>query len=132
MASSRLRTALALSVTLAFFLGVPFDTSTGGGGRSSAYSPVSVASGSSHRSILSSHRSSIKCESCPRDNRGKIKRDPKAKSEFKRSNPKPPGCDHCEVDHIVPLSRGGRDDPSNMQWLPRAQHQDKTRRDLRP
>jgi hypothetical protein len=125
MASSRLRTALALSVTLAFFLGVPFDTSAGGGGRSSAYSPVSVASGSSHRS-------SIKCESCPRDNRGKIKRDPKAKSEFKRSNPKPPGCDHCEVDHIVPLSRGGRDDPSNMQWLPKTQHQDKTKRDLRP
>jgi hypothetical protein len=38
MASSRLRTALALSVTLAFLLGVPFDTSAGDGGRSSAYS----------------------------------------------------------------------------------------------
>jgi hypothetical protein len=34
--------------------------------------------------------------------------------------------------HIVPLSKGGRDDPSNMQWLPKGQHQDKTKRDLRP
>ena len=25
-----------------------------------------------------------------------------------------------------------RDDSSNMQWLPKAQHQDKTKRDLRP
>jgi hypothetical protein len=132
MASSRLRTVLALSVMLAFFLGVPFDMSVGGGGRSSAYSPRSAASGSSHRSILSSSRSSIKCEICPRDSRGRIKRDPKAKSVFKRTNPKPPGCDRCEVDHIVPLSRGGRDDPSNMQWLPKAQHQDKTRSELRP
>ena len=132
MASSRLRTALALSVTLAFFLGVPFDTSARGGGRSSGYTPRSSSSASSHRSTLSSSRSSIKCESCPRDSHGKIKRDPNAKSEFKRTNPKPPGCDRCEVDHIVPLSKGGRDDPSNMQWLPKAQHQDKTKRDLRP
>ena len=25
-----------------------------------------------------------------------------------------------------------RDDPSNIQWLPKGQHEDKTRRDLRP
>jgi len=131
MTTSRLRTALALAVTLAFFLGVPFDTSAGGG-RSGGDTPRFSSSVSSHRSALSSSRSSIKCESCPRDNRGKIKRDPSAKSEFKRTNPKPPGCDRCEVDHIVPLSKGGRDDPSNMQWLPKAQHQDKTKRELRP
>jgi hypothetical protein len=91
MASSRLRTALALSVTLAFLLGVPFDTSAArGGGRSSAYSHRFLSAASSHRSALSSSRSSIKCESCPRDSRGKIKRDPNAKSEFKRANPNPP------------------------------------------
>jgi 5-methylcytosine-specific restriction endonuclease McrA len=132
MVSSRLRTALALSVTLAVLLGVPFDTLARGSGRSHAYTPRSSSSASSHRSTLSSSRSSNKCESCSRDSQGKIKRDPNAKSEFKRTNPKPPGCDHCEVDHIVPLSKGGRDDPSNMQWLPKAQHQDKTKRDLRP
>jgi hypothetical protein len=89
MVSSRLRTALALSVTLAFLLGVPFDTSARGGGRTSGYTPHSY-SASSHRSALSSGRSGIKCESFPRDNLGKIKRDPNAKSEFKRTNPKPP------------------------------------------
>jgi hypothetical protein len=134
MPSSLFRTALALLLTLAFLLGLPFDSWARSGGHASGYSsrPSSSGSGGSHRSALSSSRSSIKCEGCPRDSRGKIKRDPSAKSEFKRTHPKPPGCDRCEVDHIVPLSKGGRDDPSNMQWLPKAQHQDKTKRDLRP
>ncbi len=66
----------------------------------------------------------------PGDSHGKIKRDPNATSEFKRTHTKPPGCNQCEVDHIVPLSKGSRDDPSNMQWLPKAQHREKTKRDL--
>jgi len=37
-----------------------------------------------------------------------------------------------DVNQSVPLSRGGRDDLSNLQWLPKALHQEKTRRDLRP
>jgi len=132
MVSSRLRTALSLTVTLAFLLGVPVDTSARGGGRSSAYSPRSSASGSNHRSTLSSSRSGVNCEACPRDSHGNIKRDPNALTEFKRTHPKPSPCNKSEVDHIVPLSKGGRDKPSNMQWLPREQHQDKTRPDLRP
>jgi hypothetical protein len=106
MASSRLRTVLALSLMLAFLLGAPFDASAGGSGRSSGYTPRSSSSASSHRSALSSSRSSIKCESHPRDSHGKIKRDPKAPSELKRTNLKLPGC-RCEVDHIVPLSKAG-------------------------
>lgn len=72
------------------------------------------------------------CESCPRDSRSKIKRDPNAVSEFKQTHPKPRGCHKCEVDYIVPLSKGGRDDQSNMQWLSREQHKEKTKRDLGP
>ena len=130
MAPSRHRTALATTLALGLLIFLPFDVPARGTGRSSGYTPRSSSSASSHRSALSSGRSGIKCESCPRDNRGKIKRDPNAKSEFKRTNPRPPGCDRCEVDHIVPLSKGGQDQPSNMQWLSREQHRDKTRRDL--
>lgn len=77
------------------------------------------------------HSQAAKCTTCQRDARGRITRDDKAIREFKRANPKPPGCHRCEVDHIVPLHRGGADHPNNMQWLPRDVHQDKTRREAR-
>jgi 5-methylcytosine-specific restriction endonuclease McrA len=50
--------------------------------------------------------------------------------EFNRTHPRPPGGNHCEVDHIVPLSKGGPDTPANMQWLPRNVHREKTKQDL--
>jgi len=63
-----------------------------------------------------------KCTDCPRDSRGRIARDDKAIREFKRVNPKPSDCHRCEVDHIVPLHRGGADHPSDIQWLRRDVH----------
>ncbi len=110
--------AVALALTLAVSLALPWSAGARGGGRSS---------GSSHSS--GSH-SSIGCLSCSRHTHGRIQRSREAVDEFKRTHPKPPGCDHCEVDHIVPLSKGGRDDPSNMQWLPHDVHREKTKQDL--
>ncbi len=107
MTSSIMRTGLALILSLGLLAASPFDTSARGGNGSSGSHP-SYPSGSNHRS-------SIKCESCPRDSHGKIKRDSTAVEEFKGTHPKPPGCTDCQVDHIIPLSKGGRDDPTNMQ-----------------
>ncbi len=121
MVAAWLRATLVILLPVVILFFSPLD----GLARSSG-SHSNVTSISSHRAS-SSH--SIKCESCPRDSKGKIKRDPNAVSEFKRTHPKPSGCHQCEVDHIVPLSKGGRDVPSNMQWLPKEQHQDKTKLD---
>jgi hypothetical protein len=53
----------------------------------------------------------------PRDHRGRIKRSSSARERFLLAHGlahTPPGC---QVDHVVPLAKGGPDVPSNMQLL---------------
>ena len=78
----------------------------------------------------SSHSSLIRCSSCPRDSKGRIERSQEAVHEFKRTHPKLAGCDKCEVDHVVPLSKRGPDTPANLQWLPHDVHREKTKLEL--
>jgi hypothetical protein len=52
-----------------------------------------------------------------RDSQGRIKRNSSARERFLQAHGltrTPPGC---QVDHIVPLAKGGPDVPSNMQLL---------------
>jgi 5-methylcytosine-specific restriction endonuclease McrA len=56
----------------------------------------------------------------------KVKRSESAKKKYLKNQgftKVPKGYD---VDHIIPLSKGGTDTPDNMQILPKAQHKRKT------
>jgi len=51
-----------------------------------------------------------------RDENGRLVRSESAKREFMRMTGFPHGRPGYVVDHIIPLKRGGADEPSNMQW----------------
>ena len=80
------------------------------------------ARSSGHSKSSWSHASKTRCSSCTRDSRGRIKRNPQAKNQFRRGHPCPATgrtSGHCPgyvIDHVRALKHGGADDPSNMQW----------------
>jgi hypothetical protein len=67
-------------------------------------------------------RSKAACATCARDSKGRIARNPAAKSTFRKSHPCPStgrtygACPGFVIDHVKPLKRGGADSPGNMQW----------------
>lgn len=52
----------------------------------------------------------------PRNENGRIIRSATVKKQFMQQSGFPNGRPGHVVDHIIPLKRGGCDDPRNMQW----------------
>lgn len=74
--------------------------------------------GRGHSSGVRSH-SRTYCATCARDAKGRIKRSSSERQKFLRSHGltrTPPGM---QVDHTVPLAKGGQDKASNMQLIPK-------------
>ena len=78
--------------------------------RFNSYKPVGTTTGNSY-----SHYTATSYPGA-RDKHGRILRSESAKREFERMTGYPHGRPGYVVDHIIPLKRGGPDEPSNMQW----------------
>jgi hypothetical protein len=61
----------------------------------------------------------------PRNESGRIIRSQSAKQEFKQQTGFPKGRPGYVIDHIIPLKRGGCDDPCNMQWQTKEEAKEK-------
>jgi hypothetical protein len=84
-----------------------------------SYHPRTHSSSYSHRHS-SVHHSRSSSVGGARDSHGRIRRSESAKRDFMKQTGYPHGRPGYVIDHVVPLSKGGADRPSNMQWQTKA------------
>jgi hypothetical protein len=120
MGSKLVRWALLILVSLCFSINIVW-TPSDSIARGSRGSHSSGSHSSGHHSSQS-HAHSKAAPGVQRDKHGRIKRSAEAKDHFKKSHPCPStgkssgACPGYVIDHMVPLKRGGKDAPENMQW----------------
>jgi hypothetical protein len=114
MKSTTSLTACAVAAFFAALIASPGADARGG----SSGHPTSRATSSARVTTSRAHTPAY----VARDSRGRIKRSAEARDEFKRDHPCPStgkgsgACPGYVIDHVVPLKRGGPDEPRNMQW----------------
>ena len=120
--------SIILSLSLSYsFAQHSYHSSSHSSYKSSSHSSYQHSSSGHHRSTYSTspktshystsgHHRSTYSTTAKRDSHGHIQRSSTERERFMRETGYPHGRKGYVIDHIVPLSEGGTDDPSNMQW----------------